>query len=60
MTDPLDTLREPVRPVDPDPGFASELRARLERTIWREEREPMTTAEQPVRARLGTLTPTWR
>ena len=29
MTDPLDALREPVRPVAPDPAFAARLRERV-------------------------------
>lgn len=33
MADPLDALRTPVTPVDPDPAFASRLRARLERSL---------------------------
>ncbi len=33
MTDPLDVLRDPPRPVDPDPGFAAALRERLERLV---------------------------
>ena len=33
MTDPLDALRTPVTPVDPDPRFAAELRGRLERAV---------------------------
>lgn len=33
MTDPLDTLRAPVTPADPDPVFAARLRARLERAL---------------------------
>lgn len=33
MTDPLDVLRTPSAPVDPDPDFASGLRARLERAL---------------------------
>ncbi len=33
MTDPLNTLREPITPVDPDPAFAAELRSRLERAL---------------------------
>ncbi len=33
MTDPLEALREPVTPVDPDPGFAGRLRTRLTREI---------------------------
>jgi predicted enzyme related to lactoylglutathione lyase len=33
MTDPLDALRAPVTPADPDPAFAARLRARLERAL---------------------------
>ena len=33
MTDPLEALREPIGPVDPDPAFAGRLRARLERAL---------------------------
>ena len=33
MTDPFDTLREPVVPTDPDPDFAASLRARIERAL---------------------------
>jgi uncharacterized glyoxalase superfamily protein PhnB len=36
MTDPLDALRLPVVPVDPDPGFAARLREELRRAL----REP--------------------
>jgi hypothetical protein len=34
MTDPFEALREPVTPVDPDPGFASRLRLRLSREVF--------------------------
>ena len=34
MTDPLEGLREPVTPVDPDPGFAGRLRQRLTREVF--------------------------
>jgi uncharacterized glyoxalase superfamily protein PhnB len=34
MTDPFDALREPVRPADPDPGFAGRLRERLTREVF--------------------------
>ncbi|MQA16221.1 MAG: glyoxalase [Pseudonocardiaceae bacterium] len=44
MTDPLDALRAPVTPVDPDPAFAAELRARLERAVLQPQGEAMTTA----------------
>jgi predicted enzyme related to lactoylglutathione lyase len=33
MPDPFDALRAPVTPVDPDPVFASRLRARIERAL---------------------------
>ncbi len=33
MTDPLNVLRTPDGPVDPDPAFAVRLRARLERAL---------------------------
>lgn len=33
MADPLDVLRGPDGPVDPDPGFAARLRMRLERAL---------------------------
>lgn len=33
MTDPFDALRAPAQPVDPDPGFAGALRARIERAL---------------------------
>ncbi|MPZ88707.1 MAG: glyoxalase [Nitriliruptorales bacterium] len=33
MTDPLDALRQPVEPVEPDAAFAADLRARLERAL---------------------------
>ena len=34
MTDPFEALREPVTPVDPDPGFARRLRLRLSREVF--------------------------
>ena len=58
MTDPLDALRAPITPADPDPAFAARLRARLERaldlpegvavtetTLTLAEREPSAPAE---------------
>lgn len=33
MTDPLEALHTPARPVDPDPAFARALRTRVERTL---------------------------
>ena len=43
MTDPLDALRTPVTPVDPDPGFAEALRARLRRVLLDRRGEPTMT-----------------
>ena len=34
MTDPFETLREPVTPVHPDPYFAEALRQRLTRRVF--------------------------
>jgi uncharacterized glyoxalase superfamily protein PhnB len=34
MTDPFEALREPVTPVDPDPGFTGWLRQRLTREVF--------------------------
>ncbi|MFN2496148.1 MAG: VOC family protein [Pseudonocardiaceae bacterium] len=48
MTDPLDALREPITPVNPDPAFAAELRSRLEYALLAPEGTPMTsTVETP-------------
>lgn len=33
MTDPLDVLRAPAQPADPDPGFAAWLRAKVARAL---------------------------
>lgn len=57
MTDPFDALREPIRPVDPEPGFAAELRARLERAVLEPEGARMTTTEPAVDVPLHSLTP---
>jgi uncharacterized protein len=45
MTDPLDALREPVTPVEPDPLFATRLRARLERALLDPRGATMTSTE---------------
>jgi len=42
MTDPFESLRAHVVPVDPDPAFAATLRARLERALLAPE-DPVTT-----------------
>jgi uncharacterized glyoxalase superfamily protein PhnB len=58
MTDPLDALRAPITPADPDPGFARALRARLERALLDPREDPMTTLEAPrTTARMHALTP---
>lgn len=64
MTDPFEasfeSLRTPIRPVDPDPLFAAALRDRLERALLDIEEPPMTTAtaEKPdTLARLRTVAP---
>lgn len=51
MTDPLDALREPSRPVDLDPRFARRLRERLERALLdpKEDEMSATTTTAPAR-----------
>ena len=49
MTDPLDVLRTPPAPVDPDPAFAADLRARIERALHLPKGVVMTsTLDQPT------------
>jgi uncharacterized glyoxalase superfamily protein PhnB len=62
MTDPFEALREPVTPVDPDPGFAGRLRRRLTRQVFASPGGTMS--QQTVATRVGrepapspTLTP---
>lgn len=43
MTDPLEALRLPYSPLDPDPAFAAGLRARLRRALLDPTGDPMTT-----------------
>ncbi len=58
MTDPLDALRTPLAPVDPDPSFASALRARIERALLHPTEAPMTVTDIPrTTVRLHSLTP---
>jgi predicted enzyme related to lactoylglutathione lyase len=64
-TDPLHALRAPIDPVDPDPGFAAALRARVERALLAPEGEPAmtvttertTTPQAAAALRLHALTP---
>ena len=59
MSDPFDALRAPVAPVDPDPGFAADLRARLRAALDARRGTAMTaTSTVPgTEARTHTLTP---
>lgn len=57
MTDPLDALREPTRPVDPDPGFATDLRERLRRAVLGVGGDMTTTETTTAPVRIGALTP---
>jgi predicted enzyme related to lactoylglutathione lyase len=64
-TEPLHALRSPIEPVDPDPGFAAALRARVERALLAPEGEPVmtvttertTTPQAAASLRLHALTP---
>lgn len=53
--DPLDALRAPVTPVDPDPGFAEALRTRLRRALLDPRGDPTmtTTGTSTSQGRLG-------
>src|ERR687894_2405890 len=53
MTDPLNTLHEPITPVDPDPAFAAELRSRLERALLAPEGTSMTATVEATQHTLG-------
>jgi predicted enzyme related to lactoylglutathione lyase len=60
MTSPFDALHAPIVPVDPDPAFASALRARLERAVLDPASETVvtTTETRPISdVRPRTLTP---
>jgi uncharacterized glyoxalase superfamily protein PhnB len=62
MTDPFEALREPVTPVDPDPGFAERLRLRLTREVFASpggtmSQQTVTTGVEREPAWPPTLTP---
>ena len=57
MTDPFESLREPVTPVDPDVGFAAALRRRLERAVF--TTPGGTMPQQPTAAVQGTVRAIW-
>jgi uncharacterized glyoxalase superfamily protein PhnB len=48
MTDPFEALREPVTPVDPDPGFAGRLRTRLTREVFAPTGGTMSPQPAPI------------
>ncbi len=48
MTDPLDALRTPIVPIDPDPAFARRLRARLVRSLTDPTGGPVTDTTTPA------------
>ena len=50
MTDPFEALREPVTPVDPDPGFAGRLRLRLTREVFAHPGGTMSQQTAAIRA----------
>ncbi len=56
MTDSFEVLREPVTPVDPDPGFAGRLRLRLTREVFA---PPGGAMSQPTAATRVEREPAW-
>ena len=50
MTDPFEALREPITPVDPDPGFATRLQTRLTREVFVSPGGTMTQPTAVTRA----------
>ena len=64
MNDPLDALRTLVQPVAPDPAFAADLRARIERALLHPPEDSTMTSTlttpaqaEPDAARLHAITP---
>jgi RNA polymerase sigma-70 factor, ECF subfamily len=62
VTDPFEALREPVTPVDPDPGFAGRLPTRLTREVFARtggtmSQQPAAVSVERQRAAPPTLTP---
>jgi uncharacterized glyoxalase superfamily protein PhnB len=45
MSDPLDALRAPIPPIDPDRAFAQRLRERLRRAIFQSRGAAMSTSQ---------------
>lgn len=52
MTDPLDMLRAPVTPIDPDPAFASALRERIVRALLAVPGQPTAQEDEMTDAAL--------
>ena len=52
MTDPFETLREPVTPVDPDLYFAEVLRQRLTREVFASSGGTMSQSQQTAPAQV--------
>src|SRR5262249_18841727 len=57
MTDPLDVLRAPLTPADPDPAFAGRLRDRLERALGLPEGVAVTDISMTLAERETTALP---
>lgn len=57
MADPLEVLRQPAWPLDPDPAFTRSLRARLERAVQggRTMTAATTTTPTPVDVPVGVV-----
>ena len=55
MPDPFDVLRAPLTPVTPDPTFAAQLRARVERALSEPKGPIMTVATAPAPVPTATL-----
>ena len=53
MNDPLETLYEPVLPVDPDPTFAAALRAQLAQALLHGTGETMSSNDTAVEGDAG-------
>ncbi|HEX3897979.1 MAG TPA: VOC family protein [Mycobacteriales bacterium] len=56
MADPLEALRRPIVPLDPDPSFTIRLRSHLERALV-EGDEVMPALESPSRTESTNVTP---
>ncbi|TCP57202.1 putative glyoxalase superfamily protein PhnB [Tamaricihabitans halophyticus] len=55
MTDPFDALYAGIEPREPNPEFAAELRAQLERAILAPEGDTMTTTQGTIGAQTHSI-----